>query len=157
VTSKHRKIPPLSASDIARFHSKYEKQNTGCWLWTGCLSPSGYGIIEIGHDNFRAPRIAYFIWYGIDPGELCVLHRCDTPSCVNPKCLFLGTDQDNRDDARAKGRWNPHLHVHVGTVPKGEDQHASKLTEQQVRKALMYFRDNPTANGPHDTLLMSCT
>jgi hypothetical protein len=35
---------------------------------------------------------------------MLVLHRCDHPSCVNPKHLFLGTDKDNSDDKMAKGR-----------------------------------------------------
>jgi hypothetical protein len=36
--------------------------------------------------------------------ELGVLHHCDTPACVRPDCLFLGTPADNARDREFKGR-----------------------------------------------------
>jgi DNA invertase Pin-like site-specific DNA recombinase len=58
-----------------------------------------------------------------------VLHRCDTPSCVNPAHLFIGTQKDNIDDMRRKGRdrfdANP---------PRGARQWTAKLTDETVRE-----------------------
>lgn len=50
-----------------------------------------------------AHKVAWTYTNG-DPGELCVLHRCDNRVCVNPAHLFLGTKQDNVDDMYKKGR-----------------------------------------------------
>lgn len=57
----------------------------------------------------------------------CVLHRCDNPSCCNPRHLFLGTRKDNADDKMTKGRHNYRAHY-------GSDHGMSKLTEDQVRE-----------------------
>jgi DNA invertase Pin-like site-specific DNA recombinase len=35
---------------------------------------------------------------------MCVLHHCDTPLCVRPDHLFLGTITDNNADMKRKGR-----------------------------------------------------
>jgi len=71
--------------------------------------------------NYRANRVAYFLEYGIDPGNLCVLHTCDNPICCNPKHLFLGTHQDNMQDAARKGR-------------QSKRRTGAKLTESSVNK-----------------------
>ena len=55
-----------------------------------------------------------------------VLHKCDTPACVNPAHLFLGTLKDNSQDCVRKGR---------NFVPdnSGENAKWAKLTLEQAR------------------------
>lgn len=38
------------------------------------------------------------------PSDMCVLHKCDTPMCINPSHLFLGTRKENNQDRHKKGR-----------------------------------------------------
>lgn len=76
----------------------------GCWKWLASKDRDGYGNFKIDGKVFRAHRISFELFNGeIPPGKL-VCHTCDTPNCVNPDHLFLGTDLDNSNDKIAKGR-----------------------------------------------------
>ena len=76
--------------------------NTGCWLWTGSTN-RGYGVIGVVNGCRSAHRVSYTEYVG-DPGGMLVMHRCDTPSCVNPAHLALGTYRDNALDMSNKLR-----------------------------------------------------
>jgi hypothetical protein len=60
---------------------------------------------------------------------MCVLHRCDNPSCVRPTHLFLGTKIDNNLDCRLKGR-----------LPVGEKHYRASITEETVKKMRSMFK-----------------
>lgn len=76
-----------------------------CWLWRGAIA-SGYGTISLNGRGIGAHRASYLLHKGeIDKG-LVVMHSCDTPLCVNPWHLSVGTYSDNVQDMLNKGRSN---------------------------------------------------
>jgi len=78
---------------------------SGCWVWVGTCSKSGYGIIKINNKLRPAHRISYELYRGIIPEKMFVCHHCDIPSCINPNHLFIGTQKDNISDCIKKNRF----------------------------------------------------
>lgn len=89
---------------LERFEAKYVPEpNTGCWLWFGAELNYGYGQFR-NDGHALAHRWSYSHFIGPIPEGLIVRHRCDTPCCVNPDHLELGTYVDNMADKVRRGR-----------------------------------------------------
>lgn len=80
--------------------------NTGCRLWLGPINGQGYGKIKVHGQMFRAHRVSYEANVSKIPAGKIVLHKCDTPACVNSCHLSVGDRRDNIIDAMKKGRAN---------------------------------------------------
>ena len=93
-----------------------------CWEWLGCKNSDNYGFFKIGKKMIGAHRFSYEHYYGQIPDGMCVLHKCDNPSCVNPSHLFIGTPKDNSIDRKQKDR---------GYRPQGEKCANSKLIDAE--------------------------
>lgn len=114
--------------DIERFLSKVNKTDY-CWLWKAYKNKEGYGTIRWNGKMWKAHRMSFVIFNGKTNGFL-VLHKCDNPSCVNPKHLFLGTDKDNCMDRISKGR----SHRPIGTK-----NNKAILNDEDVKKIRRLF------------------
>ena len=95
---------------------------SGCWLWDKCVDNKGYGLFHFGGRTRRAHRVSYELYKEDIPKGKHVLHKCDTPSCVNPDHLYIGTNDDNVQDKVRKGR-----------SLIGIKNPSAKLTEDDVR------------------------
>ena len=107
-------IPSRAPLDV-RFHLSYRvDRHTGCWVWTGTHKKNTKNkggprpfIIHKGKKHL-AYRIAWALFKGCPiPNGKLACHSCDTPLCVNPSHLFLGTFTDNSEDMSRKGRARP--------------------------------------------------
>ena len=92
-------------------------------------------------------------WKGLD-----CCHTCDTPACVNPEHLFVGTRSDNMKDAGKKGRhWSQkaeHREKVVAATRKagkefgakrsGERGPLAKLTDAQAEEIRARFAAGET-------------
>lgn len=120
-----RRFCSYSCSAISRYPPKLErfwakvtaKDPHDCWDWTGATK-GGYGVVRWDGPRRIATHISWSLVNGPIPDGFNVLHHCDRPSCVNPRHLWLGTQKDNAQDAKAKGRL----------------RHPTVLTEAQVRE-----------------------
>ena len=147
---KLRKVRGRTASE--RFWEKVEKTD-GCWVWQGAGHSMKYGYFGLDGRNRLAHRVAWELICGPIPDGLCVCHHCDTPKCVRPDHLFLGTHKQNSEDMVAKGRsasgdrssarlypeslrcgddhWS---HRMPERVRRGSRHNRAKLTESDIRR-----------------------
>ncbi|MGW4603741.1 HNH endonuclease [Streptomyces sp. NPDC004532] len=79
---------------------------TDCWIWTGAVINSGYGIFWLrGKKKITAHRYAFMrANSGVTPPV--VRHACDVKLCVNPEHLTAGTNRDNSADMVSRRRMN---------------------------------------------------
>ncbi len=87
--------------------SKMEKQNNGCWNWTGCLGFGGYGQLKVGKKHWLAHRLMWVLHNKKRvPSGMVVRHTCvGNRKCINPEHLEIGTQKDNIHDMIRQGRF----------------------------------------------------
>jgi len=120
-------IPLEMVDPKVRFWNKVNYHNwvsERCWEWLGFIGKNGYGQFRLTtKKNEFAHRASYFLFKGLIPNKMLVLHKCDNRKCVNPSHLFLGTYKDNIIDCIKKGRF-------IG----GEKHYKAKLTTHSAHQ-----------------------
>lgn len=107
-----------------RFFSRVAHEpNTGCWLWFGATTSTGYGTLSVRNVRVLAHRFSYELHHAEIPAGMLVCHTCDVRCCVNPEHLFLGDATANAVDASRKGR-----------LARGERHATARLTRADVAR-----------------------
>lgn len=122
----------LTENEINRFWASVNRTDS-CWLWDGPIDGRGYGRFNARRNGktkvIRASRLSYAMAHGEFDPELFVCHHCDTPLCIRPDHLFLGTHHDNMQDMIRKNRA-----ATSGRTRIGEKNPRAKLTWSIVRE-----------------------
>lgn len=137
---KGKNIPP-----VERFWLQVMKTNT-CWIWVGNLGIGGYGRIVVNGIKVKSHRYSWELHNGPILNSLFVCHKCDNPSCVRPDHLFLGTNNDNRQDSVKKNR-------HAIGVLVGESCSFAKLSAGQVSEIKRRYERR--SRGPNGSAALS--
>jgi hypothetical protein len=90
-----------------------------CWIWLSTVDKDGYGKVWYNKQQARAHRVSWMLAYGSMPKSTqLVCHTCDTPGCVRPSHLFLGSGCENQQDSVSKRR---HREVRKTHCPSGHE------------------------------------
>lgn len=104
-----------------RLSAKTKKNEDGCLLFTGSLSPEGYGRIGNGKQTTLAHRLSYELANGPIPEGMTILHTCPNKGCVNPEHLKLATWSEVRTDVRR-----------APAIPKTHCKHGHELSSGNI-------------------------
>ena len=116
-----------------RFYERVDRSGD-CWLWTGSINRrrGGYGYFYDDDQRLRrAHRVAWELEVGELTPDVVLRHTCDTPACVRVSHLRVGSQADNLDDMRSKGR---DFRFTVENVERGTDRYNAKLDPDKVRR-----------------------
>lgn len=103
-------VSPLRLGALpARFVSKFEVDENGCWVWTGAAT-KGYGQFKFNKRQMSAHRVAYELVVGPIPEGLVIDHLCRQTLCVNPAHMEPVTNAENirRGEVGANERSKTH-------------------------------------------------
>lgn len=105
-----KKSTPLSTAQTEYLKELFMKQvnqgtETECWDWTGATQYFGHGQFQHSLCKqlgiLKTHRLSMYFFKNaefMEKEDLCVLHSCDRPQCVNPAHLRMGTDKENVGD-----------------------------------------------------------
>lgn len=105
--ASHRVPLPVTPEITKRLESRLQDTDDGCRLWTGAVTPRGYGRMRLIVDG--VPRTVYphrymaTVAYGAIPPTMHVDHLCRNTSCCEPTHLEIVSPRLN-SVVRAEGR-----------------------------------------------------
>lgn len=139
----------LDAAALASFWSKVDRSGgpNACWPWLASVSKGGYGHFteHFKGKQFSTHKLAWMLKHGPVPKGKVVRHfKCDYKICCNDRHMKIGTHKQNSEDMVRKGRQatgdRSGSRLHPESRPRGEQHHATTLTERGVRLIRAVYR-----------------
>jgi hypothetical protein len=96
----------LTNEEQRAFWDNATRAPNGCLLWNGTHNGAQKRAQYWRKgERYMASHVAYSLYHGgAVPQGMLVLHHCDDPRCIEPECLWLGSQLDNMRDCSEKGR-----------------------------------------------------
>lgn len=132
---------PEADKDQERFLKYVEKDDTGCWRWTGSRAITGYCNFFYKGTTYLAHRASLLIFKKVKeltPG-MQVGHTCRNRDCVSPHHLEQRTkEQNNGEDKRRDGVDNGGARCHFSKLTKEDVDTIRTSTKSQKELAEEY-------------------
>jgi hypothetical protein len=131
--------------------------NSGCWLWLGGLTTSGYGYTGHRSSSVAAHRLSYEKHRGPIPEGLVLDHKCRVRSCINPDHLEPVTSAENYRRGKLHRQYKPHCSR--GHLYTAETTWVDEWGRRQCRVCWRLIRDRDRARAkararsPHKELI----
>lgn len=110
---------------------------SGCLVWQGSVSSSGYGQISIDGGPKLTHRVAWELANGPIPAGMHIDHTCWTKLCINTKHLRLATNQQN---TQSRSGPNPGSASGVRNVHRHRDGWQVRLKKDRVAYSFGNFK-----------------
>lgn len=90
------RLDAIAKAARERILPRLRQEENGCWVWTGHVTPNGYGQVGMGRRLALVHRLMLELWEGAPLPEGCdVDHTCRNRACANPVHLEAVSRKEN--------------------------------------------------------------